>query len=140
MIEANKLNSMIGRRLALALIYDREENNAFVNTFLSYERNGRYLDRLCFLALWDSFLELRIKLQRATITCNCLPTSAVVDDEELREVVDESRIGLARETRSMEFGRLVQMRRCFERHWRYCWPLRTVGRANGRATRTTRIT
>ncbi len=43
------------------------------------------------LALWDSFLELRIKLQRATITCNCLPTTTVSDDEELREVIDESK-------------------------------------------------
>ena len=43
------------------------------------------------LALWDSFLELRIKLQRATITCNCLPTAAVDDDQELREVMDESK-------------------------------------------------
>jgi hypothetical protein len=42
-------------------------------------------------ALWDSFLELRIKLQRATITCNCLPTSTIVDDDELREVIDESK-------------------------------------------------
>jgi hypothetical protein len=47
---------------------------------------------LCFLlALWDSFLELRIKLQRATITCNCLPTSTISDDDELREVIDESK-------------------------------------------------
>jgi hypothetical protein len=44
-----------------------------------------------FLALWDSFLELRIKLQRATITCNCLPTSTISDDDELREVIDESK-------------------------------------------------
>jgi hypothetical protein len=44
-----------------------------------------------FLALWDSFLELRIKLQRATITCNCLPTSAISDDDELRELIDESK-------------------------------------------------
>ncbi len=43
------------------------------------------------LALWDSFLELRIKLQRATITCNCLPTTTISDDEELREVIDESK-------------------------------------------------
>ena len=43
-------------------------------------------------ALWDSFLELRIKLQRATITCNCLPTAAIDDDDqELREVMDESK-------------------------------------------------
>lgn len=42
------------------------------------------------IALWDSFLELRIKLQKATITCNCLPTSVVSDDEELREVIDEN--------------------------------------------------
>lgn len=42
------------------------------------------------IGLWDSFLELRIKLQRATITCNCLPTSVVSDDEELREAIDEN--------------------------------------------------
>ncbi|CAF3311963.1 unnamed protein product [Rotaria socialis] len=42
------------------------------------------------IALWDSFLELRIKLQRATITCNCLPISTVPDDDELREVMDEN--------------------------------------------------
>ncbi|CAF2628094.1 unnamed protein product [Rotaria sp. Silwood2] len=42
------------------------------------------------IALWDSFLELRIKLQRATITCNCLPTSTISDDNELREVIDEN--------------------------------------------------
>ncbi|UJR27185.1 hypothetical protein I4U23_008481 [Adineta vaga] len=52
------------------------------------------------IALWDSFLELRIKLQRATITCNCLPTTTisdnnnvVVDDDddgELQEVIDEN--------------------------------------------------
>jgi protein AATF/BFR2 len=42
------------------------------------------------IALWDSFLELRIKLQRATITCNCLPTSTIVDDDELRQVIDEN--------------------------------------------------
>jgi len=42
------------------------------------------------IALWDSFLELRIKLQRATITCNCLPTSTISDDDELREVIDEN--------------------------------------------------
>ena len=46
-------------------------------------------------ALWDSFLELRIKLQRATITCNCLPTAAIDDDDqELREVMDESKCTL----------------------------------------------
>ena len=44
------------------------------------------------LALWDSFLELRIKLQRATITCNCLPTSTIANDDELREVIDESQL------------------------------------------------
>lgn len=44
------------------------------------------------LALWDSFLELRIKLQRATITCNCLPTTTTIaNDDELREVIDESK-------------------------------------------------
>ncbi len=48
------------------------------------------LDFFSFLALWDSFLELRIKLQRATITCNCLPTSTISDDDELREVIDEN--------------------------------------------------
>lgn len=42
------------------------------------------------IALWDSFLELRIKLQRATITCNCLPTTMIADDEELREAIDEN--------------------------------------------------
>ena len=48
---------------------------------------------LLFSALWDSFLELRIKLQRATITCNCLPTAVIDDDDdqELREVMDESK-------------------------------------------------
>lgn len=44
------------------------------------------------LALWDSFLELRIKLQRATITCNCLPTSTIANDDELRDVIDESQL------------------------------------------------
>ncbi|CAF3683364.1 unnamed protein product [Rotaria sp. Silwood1] len=46
--------------------------------------------RRAFISLWDSFLELRIKLQRATITCNCLPTSTISDDNELREVIDEN--------------------------------------------------
>ncbi|CAF1078141.1 unnamed protein product, partial [Adineta ricciae] len=46
--------------------------------------------------LWDSFLELRIKLQRATIACNCLPTTTIPDDDvdeednELREAIDEN--------------------------------------------------
>jgi len=41
------------------------------------------------ISLWDQFLELRIKLQRATITCNCLPSSPIEDDE-LRQVIDEN--------------------------------------------------
>lgn len=40
--------------------------------------------------LWDSFLELRIKLQKATIACNCLPSTSVAEDDELREAIDES--------------------------------------------------
>ncbi|CAF1283171.1 unnamed protein product [Adineta steineri] len=47
-----------------------------------------------YISLWDSFLELRIKLQRATITCNCLPTTTIIpdddDDNELRDVIDEN--------------------------------------------------
>lgn len=36
------------------------------------------------------FLELRIKLQKATIACNCLPSTSVAEDDELREAIDEN--------------------------------------------------
>ncbi|CAF0774507.1 unnamed protein product [Didymodactylos carnosus] len=43
------------------------------------------------ISLWDSFLELRIKLQKACITCNCLPqNSTQMNDEKLSQVMLEN--------------------------------------------------
>lgn len=48
------------------------------------------LKSILISGLWDALLELRIKLQRATVTANCLPTTDVPENDELHEVMEES--------------------------------------------------
>ena len=80
-----------------AFILERENKRQSSILYFVLLLNPRLYFLFLAVALWDSFLELRIKLQRATIGCNCLPTTTISDndvdeeDDELREAIDESK-------------------------------------------------